>query len=48
MKLRGVERQYSLGADTVGDEACFFSHRRSVKQGESTHGTLLSVIVLRE
>lgn len=42
----GVADAEWIGADTLADEALFFSHRRSVKQAEGDYGRLLSAVAL--
>jgi YfiH family protein len=42
----GVNRTAWVGADTLADEARFFSNRRAVQRGQSDYGRLLSAIVL--
>jgi YfiH family protein len=42
----GVERAEWIGADTLADEARFFSNRRAVQRGEPDYGRLMSSIVL--
>ena len=42
----GVGRAEWIGADTLPDEARFFSNRRAVLRGEPDYGRLLSAIVL--
>jgi copper oxidase (laccase) domain-containing protein len=42
----GVHRAEWIGADTLTDEARFFSNRRAVQRGEPDYGRLMSAIVL--
>jgi hypothetical protein len=42
----GVSHAEWIGADTLADEARFFSNRRATQRGESDYGRLLSGIVL--
>jgi YfiH family protein len=46
LRASGVARAEWIGADTLPDEARFFSNRRAVQRGEPDYGRLLSAIVL--
>jgi len=46
LRQAGVGRAGWIGADTLPDEARFFSNRRAVQRNEPDYGRLLSVIVL--
>ncbi len=42
----GVAKAEWIGADTLADEAVFFSNRRAVQRGDGDYGRLLSAIML--
>jgi hypothetical protein len=46
LERAGVGRAEWIGADTVPDEARFFSYRRATHRGEGDYGRLLSAIAL--
>ena len=46
LRLAGVGRAEWIGADSLPDEARFFSNRRAFLRGESDYGRLMSAIVL--
>ena len=46
LESAGVGRSEWVGADTLADEARFFSNRRAVLRGEGDYGRLLSAIML--
>lgn len=46
LRQAGVARAEWIGADTLADEARFFSNRRAVLRGDADYGRLMSAIVL--
>ncbi len=47
LKRAGVSDAHALGADTLADEAQFFSHRRRTLRGEAAIGHQIAIIAAR-
>ena len=48
LREAGVAKAEWIGADTLADEALFFSNRRAVLRGDGDYGRLLSAIMLED
>ncbi len=46
LSAEGVGRVVNLSLCTFGDEACFFSYRRTTHRNEKDYGRLISAIAL--